>query len=185
MSKSGLISCYLWCSLSSKLNGSDHSRPPFLFFRKSSQPMLMRLKMMVKLAKILGRDSAPSSSSSSSSSKRRPRRVIDTRAKPPAKVRQARILNKWVPPSLDHCLPTLPDHRAQDTGLPGFRHLVHPKHIRSLRFLRYINKWVLWWMRVQEAVLGAENAEYQSPSGNVGACWRDNATEEWTESWRK
>ncbi|XP_050705726.1 dynein axonemal intermediate chain 1-like isoform X2 [Eriocheir sinensis] len=62
--------------------------------RKSSQPMLMRLKMMVKLAKILGRDSAPASSSSSSSSKRRPRRVIDTRAKPSAKVRQARILNK-------------------------------------------------------------------------------------------
>ncbi|KAK8389816.1 hypothetical protein O3P69_009069 [Scylla paramamosain] len=54
--------------------------------------MLMRLKMMVKLAKLLGRDTT---SSSSTSSKRRPRkRVIDTRAKPSAKLRQARILNK-------------------------------------------------------------------------------------------
>ncbi|MPC78774.1 hypothetical protein E2C01_073271 [Portunus trituberculatus] len=55
--------------------------------------MLMRLKMMVKLAKLLGRDAPPSYSSTSS--KRRPRkRVIDTRAKPSAKLRQARIISK-------------------------------------------------------------------------------------------
>ncbi|XP_063874202.1 dynein intermediate chain 2, ciliary-like [Scylla paramamosain] len=88
----------MWKTAMGKITHSRPSPSPSALMeatetlRKSSQPMLMRLKMMVKLAKLLGRDTT---SSSSTSSKRRPRkRVIDTRAKPSAKLRQARILNK-------------------------------------------------------------------------------------------
>ncbi|XP_047482927.1 dynein intermediate chain 2, ciliary-like [Penaeus chinensis] len=53
--------------------------------RKSTSPMLMRLKMMVRLSKILGKDTG--------ASKGRPR-FLGTRAKPTPKTRQKKLLKK-------------------------------------------------------------------------------------------
>ncbi|XP_042858692.1 dynein intermediate chain 2, ciliary-like [Penaeus japonicus] len=53
--------------------------------RKSTSPMLMRLKMMVRLSRILGKDSG--------ASKGRPR-FLGTRAKPTPRTRQKKLLKK-------------------------------------------------------------------------------------------
>ncbi|XP_069954391.1 uncharacterized protein [Cherax quadricarinatus] len=53
--------------------------------RQSTQPTLLRLKMLVRLSKILGRDLASS---------RGRRRVIDTRTRSTIKGRQVRLMKK-------------------------------------------------------------------------------------------